>query len=197
VFNAGDEETQVEDTAIRYSVDRSASTFTVRAFVTGMFSAFGHSPVIAIRKYQGIIDFDPEQPAESKVNIAIQASSLSLISESSERDRREIESRMREEVLKSDQYPEILYDCIRVSPSRTSEGQYWAALDGDLTFRGLTRGEVVSTRVNLDNNGIRAFGDFFISQSAYGIPPVTGIGGAIRLKDELKFSFNIMARKDA
>ena len=37
----------------RYTIDSEMSKFTVRVFATGMFSAFGHSPTIAIRDFTG------------------------------------------------------------------------------------------------------------------------------------------------
>jgi hypothetical protein len=42
---------------------------------------------------------------------------------------------------------------------------------------------------------LRASGDFTLSQSAYSIKPVSVAGGALKIKDELKFSFEIVARK--
>jgi hypothetical protein len=42
---------------------------------------------------------------------------------------------------------------------------------------------------------LRASGEFLLSQSSYGIKPVSVAGGALKLKDELKFSFEIVARK--
>ena len=42
---------------------------------------------------------------------------------------------------------------------------------------------------------VRASGEFSLLQSNYGIPPVSVAGGALKLKDELKFAFDIVARK--
>jgi len=44
---------------------------------------------------------------------------------------------------------------------------------------------------------LKASGEFSVSQKQYGIAPVTVAGGAIKLKDEVKCTFNIMARKQA
>jgi hypothetical protein len=41
---------------------------------------------------------------------------------------------------------------------------------------------------------LRASGDFILKQSDYGIKPVIVAGGALKLKDELKFSFEMVAR---
>ena len=42
---------------------------------------------------------------------------------------------------------------------------------------------------------MRASGEFSILQSAFGIAPVSVAGGALKLKDELKLSFDMVARK--
>ena len=45
--------------ADHYTIDPGMSRFTVRAFASGVFSAFGHNPTIAIRDFSGEADFDP------------------------------------------------------------------------------------------------------------------------------------------
>ena len=35
---------------VHYALDRGVSRFTARAFASGMLSAFGHSPTLAIRR---------------------------------------------------------------------------------------------------------------------------------------------------
>jgi len=44
---------------------------------------------------------------------------------------------------------------------------------------------------------LRANGEFPLSQRAYRIKPVSVAGGALKLKDELKCTFDIVARKKA
>jgi len=44
---------------------------------------------------------------------------------------------------------------------------------------------------------LRAFGDFTIRQSDYRIKLASVAGGALKLKDELKFTFDIVARRKA
>jgi hypothetical protein len=40
-------------------------------------------------------------------------------------------------------------------------------------------------------------GDFTLSQKEYEIRPVSAVGGTIKLKDELKLTFDMNARKQA
>jgi hypothetical protein len=42
---------------------------------------------------------------------------------------------------------------------------------------------------------LRISGDFTLRQSDYGIKPVSFAAGALRLKDELKFNFEMVARR--
>jgi hypothetical protein len=47
-------------TLVHYLVDARASRFTVQAFATGLLSAMGHNPAIAIRNFSGDVNFSPE-----------------------------------------------------------------------------------------------------------------------------------------
>src|ERR1700688_3553623 len=99
----------------RYAIDARRSTFTVRAFATGMLSAFGHNPTIAIPDFQGEIQFGTDTLEDASLRIVIQAASLVVTDDISAKDRQEIERRMHEEVLEADSFPEIIYECPRVS----------------------------------------------------------------------------------
>jgi polyisoprenoid-binding protein YceI len=89
-----------------------------------------------------------------------------------------------------------VYECSRLSASKIAEGQYQVALDGDLTLHGVTRNQPVSARVTVNAETLVAFGDFSLHQSDYEIKLVSALGGALKVKDEVKGSFNIVARKD-
>jgi hypothetical protein len=68
-------------------------------------------------------------------------------------------------------------------------------LNGELTLHGVTRSQPVPARVTLAEDSLRAFGTFSLLQTDYDLKLVTIAGGALKVKDELKFSFNILARK--
>jgi polyisoprenoid-binding protein YceI len=186
-----------EAVTVRYVIEAKGGNFTVRAFATGMLSVFGHNPTIAIPEFEGEILLNPEAIEQSSMRLVIHAASLTDTDDVSEKDRNEINRTMHEQVLESDSYPEIVYECSRLTASKTSEGQYWAALNGELTLRGVTRTQPVSARVALNGDKLRATGDFSVRQSDYEIRPVSAAGGTIKLKDELKLSFDITARKQA
>ncbi|MGA8728989.1 MAG: YceI family protein, partial [Terracidiphilus sp.] len=71
-----------------------------------------------------------------------------------------------------------------------------ASLNGTLNLHGVSRNLSIPARVALLGDMFRASGDFTLSQSDFGIKPVSVAGGALKLKDELKVSFEIVARKE-
>ncbi len=186
-----------EGTTVHYIIETKGSTFTVRAFARGLLSAFAHSPTIAIPDFEGEIFVNPKAVEQSSLRIVVHAASLAVIDDISEKDREEINRRTHGEVLESDSYPEIVYECSRGSASKTGEGQYWVALNGDLTLHGVKRSQPVSARVSVNGATLRATGNFSVRLSDYEIRPVSAAGGTIKLKDELKLSFDITARKQA
>jgi polyisoprenoid-binding protein YceI len=167
----------------------------VRAIASGMLSAFGHNPVINIRDVSGEARFDPASPAASFLRMRIRADSLEVADDISSKDRREMERMMNEDVLEVAKYPEIVYESSSVSATSMGETRYRIDIDGSLSLHGVTRPQPVSAQANLLGAMLRAYGEFSLLQSSYGIKLVTVAGGALKLKDELKFSFDIVARK--
>lgn len=179
---------------IRYLTDLRTSRFTIRAFAGGMLSALGHNPIFAVRDYSGEVRFDPETGEGAALSLRIKAASLEVTNDVSSKDRQEIERTMHEQVLESDTYPEITYDCPSASPRRSGEGQFEVALNGSMTLHGVTRQQPITARIVASPATLRAFGEFTISQQQYGIKPVSVAGGTLKVKDELQCSFDIVAR---
>lgn len=180
---------------LHYVVDARASRFTVQAFATGMLSAMGHNPKIGIRSFSGAVDFSPESAAGSNFTLSMQANSLGVLDDIGDRDRREIERIMNEQILEVAKYPEIVYEAKTISVARLESALYSATLQGDLSFHGTTRSQPVSARIAAFDEMVRASGAFTLRQSDYGIKPISVAGGTLKVKDELKLSFEMVARK--
>jgi polyisoprenoid-binding protein YceI len=178
-----------------YVIDGRASRFAVRTFASGFLAAMGHNPTIAIRDFSGGMNFSPERGEANSFLLLVKTSSLSVQDDISTKDRREIERVMHREVLETEKFPEIRYEADGIALTKMSDMLYSASLNGDLTLHGVTRSQPVSARVALLGSMLRASGDFSLNQTDYKIRPVSFAGGALKLKDELKFSFEIVARK--
>jgi polyisoprenoid-binding protein YceI len=179
----------------RYVIDGRSSRFTVRAFATGLLSAMGHNPTIGIRDFSGEMKFNPDKPEASLLKLIVKSSSLSVQDDISAKDLREMERLMNQEVLETAKFPEILYDADDISVTKMTDMLYSAKLNGNLTLHGTTRRQPINVRVALLGSMLRASGDFSLSQSDYDIKLVSVAGGALKLKDEIKFSFEIVARR--
>ena len=112
-----------EDATVRYSIETKGSTLTVRAFATGLLSTFAHSPTIAIPDFKGEVFLNPDALEKSSLRLEIDPASLIVTNDISEKDRQEINRRMHAEVLETDSFPEIVYECSRVSAGKIGEGQ--------------------------------------------------------------------------
>lgn len=178
-----------------YLLDKSASLFTVRASATGMLSALGHNPNIAIRDFSGEADFDPAAPETASLRIDIRADSLEVTDDIKAKDRREMESTMNQKVLESTKYPTILFESGVAAATPLGNGRFQLKMDGTLSLHGATGRVSVPAQVALLGDRLRASGEFTLLQSDYGIRPVTVAGGALKLEDELKFAFDIVAEK--
>lgn len=183
----------VEARAPSYVVDAAKSRFQVRVTASGMLSAFGHNPVIAIRNFTGEAWVRAETPDRSSLRLEIDATSLAVTSQASDKDRKEIEHLMREEVLETARYPEIKFESSGIQASTISEGMYGIKILGKLTLHGVERDVLIPCNVTVSEDSLRAYGDFSVRQTDYGIRLVSVAGGVLKVKDELKFTFDIVA----
>ena len=184
-----------ETPADRYVMDSRASRFTVQAFATGMLARMGHNPTIGIRDFSGEMKFDPDKLQAGGFHLVIKTASLSVQDDVNDKDRREIERLMSQEVLEISKFPEVVYDASNIKITKMADALYSAAVSGNLTMHGVTNSQTIPVRVALFGSMLRASGDFSLEQTDYNIKLVSVAGGALKLKDELKFSFEIVARK--
>jgi polyisoprenoid-binding protein YceI len=180
---------------IKYRLDANQSKFIVRAFVGGLLSTFGHDHTISIREFTGEADITANavQPASLQMNI--KADSLAVIDKVSAKDKQEIETKMRQEVLETGQFPAIIFKSTNISANKTAEGQYDVQIWGDVTLHGVTKSIWFRGQMSLSGNSLRAKGDFALRMSEFKIKAVSAAGGTIKVKDELKFSFEIVGVK--
>jgi polyisoprenoid-binding protein YceI len=183
-----------EASVVRYRIDASRSRFTVQGVAEGMLSMFGHNPVIAVCGFGGDVRCVPDTLDSASLLMLVQADSLAVVNKVSEKDKREMERGMRQDVLEISRYPEIVFMSTKVSAHRTAEGQYQARINGNLSLHGVTRDQQINAQVLVNGSGLlRAQGEFPLRQSDYNIKPVSVVGGTLKMKDELRLSFDIIA----
>ena len=178
-----------------YVLEPGVSRFTARAFATGLLASLGHNPSFAIRQFRGEAKFSGEAPEQSSLRIVVQSASLELSDQVSEKDRREIERAMRNEVLETGRFPEIVFEASNPSLSKGGETLYWANLTGKLTLHGQTQPQQITAQVSVTGDQLHASGEFSVRQSSFGIKLVSVAGGTMKIKDDVKVTFDFVARK--
>ena len=192
----------MEDKIVNYSIDSNRSRLTVQVGVTGLFAAFAHDPKIAIRDFKGSIEFMPDMLEGSSLSFKIKADSLESIDDIETKYRQEIVRVTCEEVLETSRYPYITFQSTNVSGNKVSKGQYLVKMEGMLSLHGVTRKCSLDTQVWFVHGSLRADGEIRLLQTDYGIKLISAIaissvtGGTIKVKDEVKFSFDIVAYED-
>jgi polyisoprenoid-binding protein YceI len=173
----------------RYRFDAGQSRFTAQAFAAGMLSFLGHSPTFVVRDFRGGVT--AEGDTVIGVDATVLSGSLRLADEVSAHDRREIEGTMFRDVLEAERYPEIAYAAAAVTGGAVARGHFRLHLGGRLSLHGVTRPQPVDAELLVFNDGIRLRGESLLRPSDYGIRPVTALAGTVRLKDELKVTFDL------
>lgn len=187
--------TGTSSASIRYVVDTRTSQFTVQAFASGLIAAVAHSPKIAIRDWTGVVQMASLALDGASLKVRVKPASMEVLDELSEVDRRELHRVMNKEVLETVQFPEITYDSTDVAVDKLKDDLYRLSVRGRLTLHGVTNEQEFAAQVSLGVDSARAYGSFTLLQSDYNIRIASIAGGTLKLQDELKFSFYVVARK--
>ena len=183
-----------ENTGKRYRIDAARGRFTVHAFAGGMLSFAGHNPSFAVRKYGGEIQFNDDNSEVVSMLLIAQAESLSLLTKVSDKDRKEIEGTMSEEVLETAKFPEIVFVSKDVSMKERSKGKFAVTANGFLSLHGESLKKIVKAEAEINDEYVRANGEIALNQSDFAIEQTKALGGTLKVKDEVKIVFEIAAK---
>ncbi len=154
--------------------------------------------MISIRDFEGEARCTPGTLSDGWVRITVKANSLAATDDVKEKDRAEIDQMMHEQVLESAKYPEITFESTNISVNRMGEGRYRARVIGDLTLHGVTQKNLwIQAEVTDSGKTLRAKGEFSLKQTDFQIKPVKVAGGTLKVKNELKFKFDIKGIADS
>jgi len=180
-------------TKASYQVDAKKSRFIVETQTTGLSAMFAHDHKIEVRDFGGQATFTRAEGRGASLDLTIKASSLYLIGENEIGARQSIESALREDVLETAKYPEIVFKTRSVTSERRGDGTYDVRLVGELKLHGVKREVTIPVRVSLDGETLHAIGVFEIRQTDFKITPFSFVSGSVGIKDAVTLSFDIVA----
>jgi polyisoprenoid-binding protein YceI len=182
--------------SIRYLIDTRTSQFTVHAFASGLISAIAHSPKLAIRDWTGVVQMASRTLEGASLQVRVKPASLEVLDELPDSDRRELHRVMNRDVLETAEFPEITYQSTEVVVDKLREDHYRLNVRGSLTLHGVSSDLDFVAQASTGVDSVRAHGSFTLLQSDYNIRTASIAGGSLKLMDELKFSFYVVARKE-
>jgi polyisoprenoid-binding protein YceI len=168
--------------AAQQPIDVAHSTLTVRVYKSGLFSGFAHDHEVRAPITAGTVD-----EAKSTVELRVQADKLEVVDpEASPKTRAEIQQTMLgPQVLDTVHFPEIAFRSTTVE--RLGAGQW--RVHGELTLHGQTH--PVDVEVTLAGGHYR--GTARLKQRDFGMAPISIMGGTVKVKDEVRVEFDIVA----
>jgi polyisoprenoid-binding protein YceI len=169
--------------AERRPIDTEKSTLTVLVYKSGLFSALADDHVIDAPLAAGAIDEESRSVALEVRTAEMRVRDPNLASGK----RADVQTRMvGPEVLDADRFPSIAFESTTVQPKGADA---WTVA-GRLTIHGQTR--VVTFEATRANGRYR--GTVAVKQRDFGIMPISIAGGTVKVKDEIKIQFDIVAR---
>jgi polyisoprenoid-binding protein YceI len=188
--------TSAEPATLRYRLDAGQSKFIAHAQSGGLLWFKGHDHLVAVREFTGEAELTPGSITPASLQITAKAGSMVETSDVfTEQQKQIINKELREIVLLPDQYPEIVFRSTAVSGKATGPDQYDLKVVGSLTLHGVTRQIKIPTQVTVTGKNLRARGDFSIDRSDYKVKATSAVHGLIRVRDTVKFIFDIVGHQ--
>lgn len=180
-----------------YRLDAARSKFVIRAYAGGVLWFKGHDHLVAARDFTGEARLTPGSVSPASLDISVRAASLAETRDVfTPQQKKIIDTELRDLVLEPDKYPEITFKSTDVSVEPRGGDLFALKLGGDLTLRGVTRRVTIPVEVTLRGNELRARGEFTVKRGDFKVPATSAFHGTVRVRDRLKVSFDIVARRD-
>jgi polyisoprenoid-binding protein YceI len=177
----------------RYQLDASRSKFIAEGLAGGLLWFKGHNHLLAVRDFTGEARLDPDSIPSASLRLVAKAASLEETSDVfTPQQKQIINKELHDIVFHPDQYPDIVFQSTGTTGKATGNGRYDLKLNGNLTLHGVTRPIVIPAQVTVTGNEMRAVGKFSIDRSNYGVKATSAFHGLVRVKNGVKFTFDIV-----
>jgi polyisoprenoid-binding protein YceI len=181
----------------RYRIDASKSAFMVHANRTGPLWFKGHSHRIAVRDFSGEASVTANVINPASLQMTVKAESLEETgADFTQEQKNIINKELKEIVLHPDKFPEITFQSTRVDLDGAKGGKWDVNIYGDLTLHGVTKPIKIPASVSFEGNNLHAVGEFDIDRDDFGVKATSAFHGTIRVKNNIKFVFDIIAERE-
>ena len=180
---------------VRYRLDAAQSKFMVHASRGGLAWFKGHDHAIAARDFTGEAELTLDAVNPAALKLTVRAASLEETDDAFPPQQKQIiKKELDELVLETAKYPEITFQSTDVQ-GNLSGGQIEVKISGNLTLHGVTRRIIIPARVTINGDALRAQGEFEINRKDFNVNATNAFHGLVRVKHELKFTFDIVGNR--
>jgi polyisoprenoid-binding protein YceI len=181
-------------TVLRFEIDAARSKLMVKARRGGLAWFKGHDHHIAVRDLSGHVEFTPDSLDHASLEMAVRAASLEETSDVfTPQQKAIINKELKEIVLETEKYPEITFRSTNVTGA-LKDGSFEMKIAGDIMLHGVTRRITIPATVSVQDGTLHAVGKFTLDRSEFNVKATSAFHGLVRIKDRLKFTFDIVGR---
>ena len=176
-------------------VDASQSIVTIVVRRGGPMARFGHDHVIASRTLAGFVAPDAGRADlhfrldQMSVDEAALRSQAGLDTQPDADAIEGTRSNMLGKVLEAERYPVVMLRVERLGSAGAA-----SLVRLGVTLHGVTRHVEVPVQIERSAKSIAASGSLRLKQTDFGITPMSVLGGAMSVQDEMELAFKIVAR---
>ena len=184
----------VAGTAV-YSWKPERSELTILTDRSGLFGRMGHRHTIRAQQFTGTMEWDPALPEAAHLDLVIDAKSLKVMDDDLDPgDVDKVQHDMETKVLEVEKHPEIHFLSNGAKIRESSDGQWALDVSGTLALHGVSQGVVIPLTVEMRDNALDLKGETEVRQKDYEIEPVSVGMGAVKVKNEVKITFHLVAQ---
>lgn len=176
-----------------YQIDTQRSRFIVETETTGVNARFAHRHQIGVRDFTGQARFARDSAKGASLTLTVQAKSLYLLGEDNTIQREAIEYALRDAVLETGAYPQVVFKSGSVTSERRSDGTFDVRITGNLKLHGVRRQITIPARISLDGGTLHAIGVIELRQTNFKITPYSFLSLGVGIRDVVTLSFDIVA----
>jgi polyisoprenoid-binding protein YceI len=178
----------------RYVIDAGASKFMARAHAGGLLWFKGHDHHLAAREFSGNVEITPGVIVPASLRLVVKAGSLVETGAAfTDQQKQIINKELHDIVLHPDQYPEIIFQSTAVTSKPAANGQFEVKINGNLTLHGVTKPETIEAMIKVQDNDLRAVGEFSIDRDDYNVKATSAFHGLVRVRNKITFEFDIVS----
>ena len=177
-----------------FRIDPARSLVVIEARRGGSLARIGHDHVVASHDVQGYV-----APEDGRSDLYVELVRL-VVDEPPLRAEAGFDTRPSQEdidstrknmlkVLEAERYPFALVGVTRAGKAGD------AKMNASITLHGMTRAYPIPLRIDATPEEIKVTGRLVLNQTDFGIVPLSILGGAIQVQDEMRMRFDIRARR--